>query len=139
MTKKITFTLPPQIVDNATSALLLGDFNNWDINSGSQMVAQKDGSLKATISLETGKTYQYRFLLNTGTWVNDDNAAEFIHQYQVQNCVITVPQNKVVAKKEIATTPKKPSAKKAKATKAVTEKVVTEKKVAAKKTATPKN
>ncbi len=37
MTNKITFTLPAQLLDNATSALLLGDFNNWDLNSGSYL------------------------------------------------------------------------------------------------------
>jgi 1,4-alpha-glucan branching enzyme len=143
MTKKITFTLPPQIVDNATSALLLGDFNNWDINSGSQMVAQKDGSLKTTINLEAGKTYQYRFLLNTGAWVNDENAGEFVHEYQVQNCVITVPEKKVVVKKtvvnkEIIATPKKASTKTTKVAKIATGEVITEKKVATKKAATAK-
>jgi 1,4-alpha-glucan branching enzyme len=119
MTKKITFTLPAQIVDNATSALLLGDFNNWDLNSGSIMTAQKDGSLKTTINLEYGKTYQYRYLLNNGTWVNDENAAEFVPQYQIQNCIITVPQKKVAVKKatvkkEVTTAPKKLAPKKAK-------------------------
>jgi 1,4-alpha-glucan branching enzyme len=137
MTKKVTFTLPVQIIDNATSALLLGDFNNWDLNSGSVMTPQKDGSLKTTINLEYGKTYQYRYLLSNGIWINDENAAEFVPQYQIQNCVITVPQKKVtvkkaVVKKETANTSKKASSKKV--TKiAVENALTTEKKVATKK------
>ncbi len=134
MTKKITFTLAAQVIDNATSALLLGDFNNWDLNSGSVMTLQKDGSLKATINLEFGKTYQYRYLLNTGTWINDENAAEFVPTYQIQNCVITIPEKKVVVKKAAikkeAIVPKKVVAKKIKDT---TEEAVTKKKVVTKK------
>ncbi len=134
MTKKITFTLPAQVIDNATSALLLGDFNNWDLNSGSVMTLQKDGSLKTTINLEFGKTYQYRYLLNTGIWINDENAAEFVPTYQIQNCVITIPEKKVVVKKAAikkeAIAPKKVVAKKIKDT---AEEAVTKKKVVTKK------
>jgi 1,4-alpha-glucan branching enzyme len=142
MTKKVTFTLPAQIVDNATSALLLGDFNNWDLNSGSVMTQQKDGSLKTTINLEYGKTYQYRYLLNNGTWINDDNAAEFVPEYQIQNCVIAIPEKKVTAKKATVKSetaaPKKTTTKKV--TKAVAEDAITsEKKVVVKKAATKKS
>lgn len=93
MTTKITFTLPAEVVANASSGLLLGDFNNWDDNKAPQLKKQKDGSLKATLALEEGKTYQYRYLLDDGRWVNDYTAETYAHVsgYGVDNCVITVP------------------------------------------------
>lgn len=93
MSKKVTFTLAPEIIGEATEAVLLGDFNNWDINEGIGLKVQKDGSLKATLSLEPGKTYQYRYFLNDGRWVNDANADYYVfdHTYHVDNCVIAIP------------------------------------------------
>ena len=92
MTKKITFTLPAEVVANATSGLLLGDFNNWDNAKAPSLKKQKDGSMKATLALEGG-TYHYRYLLDDGRWVNDYTAENYAHVwgYGVDNCVITVP------------------------------------------------
>ena len=89
-----SFTLSAEIVGNATSAVLLGEFNNWDYNNGISLKKQKDGSMKATTTLEAGRTYQYRYLLNDGRWVNDQRADNYVHisGYQVENCVISVPE-----------------------------------------------
>jgi predicted flap endonuclease-1-like 5' DNA nuclease len=93
MATKVTFTLSADVVADATEALLLGEFNNWDQNSGISLKKQKDGSFKASANLEAGKTYQYRYLLNDGRWVNDLNAENFAYAdgFAVENCVITVP------------------------------------------------
>jgi predicted flap endonuclease-1-like 5' DNA nuclease len=108
MATKVTFTLSADVVAGASSGLLLGEFNNWDYNNGISLKKQKDGSMKATASLEPGKTYQYRFLLNDGRWVNDQNAEQYFYAegFQVENCVITVP-----AALPKATKTKKPAAK----------------------------
>ncbi len=111
MATKVTFTLPANIVADATSGLLLGEFNNWDYNSGISLKKQKDGSMKATASLEGGKTYQYRFLLNDGRWVNDQNAEQYYYAegFNVENCVITVPAAKLkVSKAKKITAKSKP-------------------------------
>lgn len=34
MKTKVTFTLPAEIVCDATSGVLLGEFNNWNENEG---------------------------------------------------------------------------------------------------------
>ena len=100
MEKKVTFLLSAEIVGEATSAMLLGEFNNWDANNGITLKKQKDGSLKATASLEAGRTYQYRYLLNDGRWVNDERAENYVHAngFAVENCVITVVEEAEVAK-----------------------------------------
>jgi len=100
MEKKVTFLLSAEIVGEATSAILLGEFNNWDASNGITLKKQKDGSLKATASLEAGRTYQYRYLLNDGRWVNDERAENYVHAngFAVENCVITVVEETEVAK-----------------------------------------
>ena len=123
MTTKVTFRLSPNIVLSATEGTLVGDFNNWDINNGIKLKKQKDGSLKASAPLEKGKTYSYRYLLNDGRWVNDDSADgyHFVSVFQVDNCLITVPNEvkKAAPKTKKATTEKvEMAAKPTKSTKA---------------------
>jgi len=99
MGKKVTFTLSAEVVGNATTALLLGEFNNWDANDGITLKKQKDGSLKATAELKPG-SYQYRYLLNDGRWVNDERADQYVpaNGYAAENCVITIEEEEKAAK-----------------------------------------
>ena len=93
MTKNITFTLPAVAMEGATEAFLLGDFNNWNPENALKLEKQKDGSYQTVAKLEEGKTYQYRFLLNDGRWINDYNAQNYTpaHGFNVENSEITVP------------------------------------------------
>jgi len=77
--KKVTFILPAEIVANASNGLLLGEFNNWDKETGFSLKKSKDGSMKATIELEAGKSYEYRYLLDGGRWENDQTAEQYAH------------------------------------------------------------
>ncbi len=101
--KKINFSVAPEIVGEATSGILLGEFNNWDKASGIELKKSKDGSLSTAVSLETGKTYEYRYLLNDGRWVNDGNADtyNFVLNYQIDNCVVSIPEA-APAKRKVA-------------------------------------
>lgn len=101
MAKKVTFTLSAEVAGEATSGLLLGEFNNWNYNDGISLKKQKDGSMKATAELEAGKRYEYRYLLNDGRWVNDHSADHYVHisGLQVDNCVINVPEETKAVKK----------------------------------------
>ena len=92
MAKKVIFTLSAEVVGEATSGLLLGEFNNWDYSAGIELEKQKDGSMQAAASLEAGKRYEYRYLLNDGRWVNDQSAHQYVHisGLQVENCVVLV-------------------------------------------------
>ena len=94
--KKITFTLPANKVGQATAGLLLGSFNNWNYVNGIKLSLQPDGSMTATVALETGQSYEYRYYLNDGRWVNDDYASDYllVPQFNAENCVIHVPKGK---------------------------------------------
>jgi hypothetical protein len=88
--------LPAEALQGATEAFLLGDFNNWNPENAPKLEKQQDGSYKTAAELEEGKTYQYRFLLNDGRWVNDYHAQKYVPVagLYVDNCVITVPESK---------------------------------------------
>jgi hypothetical protein len=106
MAQKITFTVSAEIADNATSGILLGDFNNWDFEQGIALKQQKDGSLKTTVTLESG-TYQYRYFLNDDRWVNDGNADAYVYneEFFADNCLVNVPAEAPKATKAKKETP----------------------------------
>ncbi len=125
-TRKITFTLPNYIVRGAEGGIILGDFNNWNIDRGIPLHKNENGDLTVTIELISGESYQYRYLLSDGRWENDDSAHEYWADSSVstENCVIHVsaatedkddvhdiPEKKVTAKKKKAA-PKKEAPKK---------------------------
>ena len=128
--KKITFTLPAEALGTATEALLLGDFNEWNLDKAISLSVQPDGSLAAFVELEPGKSYQYRYYLNNGTWINAWKAEEYVFDavYGIENSVVVVPEEVVVVvekKTTKATTPAAPA--KAKEKKASPAKTVAKK------------
>lgn len=70
---KVTFTLPAHRLENIEQAALLGEFNDWD-PAALPMKKSKQGDFTVTLNLEKNKAYQFRYLVNGGTWLNDDAA-----------------------------------------------------------------
>ncbi|MBS1496619.1 MAG: isoamylase early set domain-containing protein [Bacteroidetes bacterium] len=140
MKKKVTFTLPAEALADATEALLLGDFNDWNAEKGIVLKKQKDGSFKVSTQLETGRSYQYRFLLNDGRWVNDYNAQNYVpvSGYEIENCIITVDEVLDVNPKPKKETKPKAPAKKKVAVKEAGPKAAAKPKVAKEKTTAAK-
>ncbi len=93
MTKKITFTLPAANIIGASECVLLGEFNNWNLEEGVYLTKQSDGSMTAEVELTAGKNYQYRYLLSNGRWVNDDaeKVTSEMSGYPVVNSIVRVP------------------------------------------------
>lgn len=85
---KVTFKLAAEL--NAETAVLCGEFNDWDPNAH-PMKKLKDGSFSVTVSLDAGQSYRFRYLLNDGQWENDEEADEYVaNQHGSQDCVVTV-------------------------------------------------
>ncbi|MGM9992923.1 MAG: isoamylase early set domain-containing protein [Candidatus Bruticola sp.] len=63
---------------NARKVVVVGDFDfcHWDASKGKEMKLLKDGSFSITITLEVGKSYQFKYLINPGDpdcrWENDE-------------------------------------------------------------------
>ena len=74
---KVSFKISKSEGLDAKKAFLVGDFNAWSETSH-PLKALKDGSFSITIELETGREYQFRYLLDESTWINDSEADNLI-------------------------------------------------------------
>ncbi len=74
---KVTFELPAEAVNGAKTVAVAGEFNSWDANA-QVLKKQKDGSYKATVELPVGGEYQYRYILDGTTWLNDSAADKYV-------------------------------------------------------------
>lgn len=110
MTTRIIFTLPSEKAGHAEAGIILGDFNNWNPDEAVYLQKKDDGSMVAELYLTAGKTYQYRYLLSDGRWVNDNSQTAFadVYGHPVENCVISVPvpesKKRTAVKKQSAKT-----------------------------------
>ena len=85
---KVTFTLPEAI--KAESAYLVGDFNNWDEKATQMKLTKKSGQFNITLELETGREYQFRYLVNGTEWHNDWHADKCVpNPFSGDNSVVT--------------------------------------------------
>lgn len=89
---KATFSLPKEATDEAKEVLLLGEFNNWDLNNPVVMKKQKDGSFKVSLDLKTGRDYQFRYLIDRLYWENDWKADDYVHipDFDIDNSVVFI-------------------------------------------------
>ena len=74
---KVKFSVTKEVAETAKSAHLVGDFNDWD-TSAIPMKKTKGGSYFVSLELETGKEYQFRYLLDNQRWENDISADKFV-------------------------------------------------------------
>jgi 1,4-alpha-glucan branching enzyme len=74
---KVKFYLSGDQYKSASSILLVGDFNNWQIGETPLKMA-KTGVWSVSVDLETGKEYQFRYLIDGTNWENDPEADSFI-------------------------------------------------------------
>jgi 1,4-alpha-glucan branching enzyme len=88
---KVTFEVPAQEAADAQSICVAGDFNGWD-TAATPMKRKKDGSFFATVSLETGRDYQFRYLFDGESWQNDSEADRYMPSPygNCENCVVEV-------------------------------------------------
>lgn len=89
---KVTFELPKEAAETATTVELLGDFNDWRPGA-CRLKKNKNGAFSVTVDLETGKDYQFRYLIDEHTWINDWDADryEFNPIGNCENSVIALP------------------------------------------------
>lgn len=73
----VTFQLPAEAAEGASKVALVGEFNDWD-TTATEMKKLKSGDFKATVKLETGKEYQFRYLIDGQKWENDWEADKYV-------------------------------------------------------------
>lgn len=72
---KVTFEVSGETVNGAKSVSLLGDFNEWNPTA---LKKQKDGTFKASVELEKGKEFAFRYLVDNDVWINDEAADKYV-------------------------------------------------------------
>ncbi len=88
---KVKFVLPKTQINGAKSVQLVGEFNNWDTDA-LPMRKQKSGDYAATIDLEPGQEYAFRYLIDGQEWENDGEADKYIPSLvcEAENSVVVV-------------------------------------------------
>ncbi len=89
---KVTFTIPKETAQNFDTISLVGEFNQWDPKANVFAEVGKDGSFECSLELESGKEYQFRYLADGETWLNEPDADKFVptHYGDSENSVIVI-------------------------------------------------
>lgn len=104
---EVTFRMPP--LDDVVELYLCGDFNAWQVR-GVPFMQESDGTWVATLVLDSGKSYRFRYSDNQGRWHNDWEADAYLpNEFGSEDCVLDLTH--ASAKGKTAT--KKPPSKKA--------------------------
>ena len=119
----VVFTVNVEAANGAEKVYLAGDFNSWDTTS-IPMKKSPDGSFSVKKQLETNKEYQFRYLLDGNTWINDWKADKYVRSELANddNSVVDTTVQKVEKAKKPTSKAAKKSADKKPAAKKTAEK-----------------
>lgn len=87
------------------SVIVLGDFNEWSLENGFELKADKNGDFVGKFKIPAGRDYHFRYLVNGNRWANEKDADRFeaspLHPH-IDNSVLSLPavEEKVVIKTE---------------------------------------
>jgi 1,4-alpha-glucan branching enzyme len=68
---RVTFSIPDD-GPNGQAVAVVGDFNGWDPTA--TPTRRKGNRREATITMQVGRRYAFRYLCKDGTWFNDGGA-----------------------------------------------------------------
>jgi 1,4-alpha-glucan branching enzyme len=85
---RVTFHCPN--LEQAGAAALAGEFNDWS-TTATPMRQLKNGCFSVTVTLDAGKEYSFRYVLNDQTWINDPAADKYVlNEFGEENSVVAV-------------------------------------------------
>jgi len=84
---KVTFSIPAK---EANKVVVVGSFNEWNTKA-TPLKKLKNGSFKGTVNLESGKSHEFRYLVDDN-YVNEQEADGFAwNDYAgAENCVLNI-------------------------------------------------
>ena len=74
-TVTVTFELSSDV--GASNAHVCGEFNDWS-TTATPMTANGGAGLSVTLTLDGGRAYRFRYLLEDGRWENDWAADDYV-------------------------------------------------------------
>jgi 1,4-alpha-glucan branching enzyme len=85
---RVTFQFQPEI--DARNVHLCGEFNNWD-RIANPMKRLKGGGFTLALSLEPGRQYQFKYLVDDQRWENDAVADSYVsNAFGTEDSVVKV-------------------------------------------------
>lgn len=92
---QVTFTIPA--IEGVQSLHLCGEFNAWS-ETATPMRREGDGSWNATLTLDAGKSYVFRYKDDHGQWHNDWAADAYVpNQFGTENSVLDLAAQEIAA------------------------------------------
>ena len=86
-TVKIQFVLPEERLAGAVS--VVGEFNDWNPRA-TPLRKRTNGTRSASVTLETGRRYAFRYLAEGGRWYDEETAdSAEPNDYGTWNSVVT--------------------------------------------------
>ncbi|MFQ5575755.1 MAG: isoamylase early set domain-containing protein [Anaerolineae bacterium] len=80
-TCRVTFELPQELEtelgERIHQVAVVGEFNNWS-QQADLMKKARGGTWKTQLELETGREYQFRYLVNGAEWCNEWQADKYV-------------------------------------------------------------
>jgi 1,4-alpha-glucan branching enzyme len=73
---KVTFTLPREAAPEAETVCVMGEFNNWSPDA-TPMKRRTNGDFVASLDLEKGRSYRFRYLIDGWKFENDWEADRY--------------------------------------------------------------
>lgn len=70
---RVTFAIPADAVD--AEVAVVGDFNGWD--PATDLLRRREGWLRASVAVEPGRRYRFRYLAENGRWFNDTEVGAY--------------------------------------------------------------
>ncbi len=84
---KIIVSFHTEALPDANSVHLVGSFNGWELTP---MKRLKSGRFHKRVFLDPNCRYEYRYLVDGETWINEAKAESYTpNPYGSDNCVVT--------------------------------------------------
>lgn len=83
---KVTFVIPHN--EDQAQISVAGDFNDWNTED-TKLIKRNNGTRSASVTLDAGKQYAFRYYVADGQWFNDDAADAYaVGDHGAENCII---------------------------------------------------
>jgi 1,4-alpha-glucan branching enzyme len=73
---RVTFRVPAKEL-SAETVSVLGDFNEWNPETH-PLQLRKNGTFSTTVSLDGGKDYRFRYLVDGDRWANEEDVENLV-------------------------------------------------------------
>jgi 1,4-alpha-glucan branching enzyme len=88
---RVTFELPSAPWVERVN--LVGEFNDWDTRSTPMIREHAGANWKATVELEPGRRYRFRYLVDGEKWLNDWHADDYVENpYGTDDSVVDLTE-----------------------------------------------